>query len=60
MDNFFLLLAYTVGTVFGLYVGSKIGSRLIIERTIDELISKRFIKTKTVNGELELLRYDEE
>ena len=60
MDNTFIFIAYTVGTLFGLYVGSKMNTLKIVERTVDDLINKRYIKTKTVNGEIELLQYDEE
>jgi len=60
MDNTFIFIAYTVGTLFGLYVGSKLNTLKIVEKTVDDLIARRYIKTKTVNGELELLQYDEE
>jgi len=60
MDYTFIFIAYTVGTLFGLYVGSKMNTLKIVERTVDDLINKRYIKTKTVNGEIELLQYDEE
>lgn len=35
-------------------------SSLIIEFTIDRLINDGFIKTKKVDGEIEIMRYDEE
>jgi len=60
MDYTFIFIAYTVGTLFGLYVGSKMNTLKIVEKTVDDLINKRYIKTKTVNGEIELLQYDEE
>ena len=61
MDNTFIFIAYTVGTLFGLYVGAKINTLRIVERTVDDLINKRYIKTKALpNGEVELLQYDEE
>lgn len=61
MDNTFIFIAYTVGTLFGLYVGAKLNTVRIIEKTVDDLIAKRYIKTKPLpNGELELLQYDEE
>ena len=60
MDYTFIFIAYTVGTLFGLYVGSKLNTLKIVEKTVDDLITRRYIKTKTVNGELELLQYDEE
>jgi|TARA_R110000803_G_scaffold126384_4_gene193894 hypothetical protein len=54
-----IFLAYTLGTLFGLYVGSKVATYKIVERTIDDLILKKIIKTKTVDGETEILQYDE-
>jgi len=56
-----LFIAYTLGTLFGLYVGAKISTLRIVERTVDDLINRRYIKTKRLpDGELELLQYDEE
>jgi len=61
MDNTFIFIAYTVGTLFGLYVGAKINTLRIVEKTVDDLINRRYIKTKRLpDGELELLQYDEE
>jgi len=61
MDYTFIFIAYAIGTLFGLYVGRKSGTLQIIERTVDDLINRRYIKTKTnTNGEVELLQYDEE
>lgn len=59
MDYTFIFIAYTVGTLFGLYVGNKVATMKIVEHTIDDLISKRIIKTKMINGEVEILQYDE-
>lgn len=61
MDNTFIFIAYAVGTLFGLYVGFSSNSKRTIEKTIDNLIDKKYIKTKTLpDGEVELLRYDEQ
>ena len=61
MDNTFIFIAYSVGTLFGLYIGAKMNTLRIVERTVDDLINKRYIKTKRMpDGELELLRYDED
>ena len=54
-----IFTAYVLGTLFGLYVGSKSARYKIVEQTIDDLISKRIIKTKMINGEVEILQYDE-
>ena len=61
MDNTFIFIAYAIGTLFGLYVGAKVNTLKIVEKTVDDLIVKRYIKTKALpNGEIELLQYDEE
>jgi len=61
MDTTFILIAYTVGTLFGIYVGANISTLRIVEKTVDDLINRRYIKTKALpNGEVELLQYDEE
>ena len=61
MDTTFILIAYTVGTLFGIYVGANISTLRVVEKTVDDLINRRYIKTKALpNGEVELLQYDEE
>ena len=59
MDTLFIFVAYTIGTLFGIYVGNKVSTMKVVEHTIDDLISKRIIKTKMINGEVEILQYDE-
>ena len=59
MDGAFIFIAYTVGTLFGLYVGNKVATMKIVEHTIDDLIAKKYIRTRMNNGETELLQYDE-
>ena len=61
MDYTFIFIAYTVGTLFGLYVGNKIITTIVVERTVDNLIDNGYIKTKkNADGETELLRYNEQ
>ena len=61
MDYTFIFIAYTVGTLFGLYVGNKIITTIVVERTVDNLIDNGYIKTKkNAAGETELLRYNEQ
>lgn len=56
-----IFIGYTLGTLFGLYVGSQVSTVRIITKTIDDLINKRVIKTRTLpDGEIEILQYDEE
>ena len=61
MDYTFIFVAYTLGTLFGLYVGHRSSILKTIEKTVDNLIDQKYIKTKRLpNGEIEMLRYDEQ
>jgi hypothetical protein len=61
MDYTFIFIAYTVGTLFGLYVGFSSNSKRVVEKTVDNLINQKYIKTRTLpDGEIEILQYDEE
>ena len=52
-----LLLAYVVGTLFGL----KISFDRVIGTTIDSLIDNGYLKTrKRSDGEVEILKYNED
>jgi DNA-binding MarR family transcriptional regulator len=52
-----LFLAYTVGTLFGLWYTKK-GT---IEKTIDSLIANGYLKhRRKADGEIEILKYNEE
>ena len=55
-----LLLCYVVGTAIGYYMGSKKINRELVEKLLDDLIEQGFVKTREVDGEVELLRYWEE
>lgn len=64
MDNLYIwgFLIYAVGTAYGLYVGKRQASKrmsAIIEATIDRLIKDEYVKTKIVNGEVEMLKHYE-
>jgi hypothetical protein len=54
-----MLLAYTIGTVFGLLVGMKMGLKNSVEDTIDTLIEQKYLKTKGIGDDVEILRYTE-
>ncbi len=54
-----MLLAYTIGTVFGLLVGMKMGTKNLVEDTIDTLIEQKYLKTKGTGNDVEILRYTE-
>ena len=52
-----LALAYTVGTLFGLWYRQ----RKTVEQTIDSLINNGYLKhRKDAKGEIEILKYNED
>lgn len=52
-----LALAYTVGTLFGLWYRQ----RKTVEQTIDSLIDNGYLKhRKDAKGEIEILKYNED
>lgn len=55
-----MLLFYVVGSAAGYYIGKSKIDRELIEKLLDDLIDQGFIKTKKVDGEVELLRHWEE
>lgn len=58
--DWYMVLFYTAGTLFGLYVGHKTNTENAIERTIDYLIENRLVRWREdENGEVELLEIDE-
>jgi hypothetical protein len=61
--DWYMLLFYISGTVFGLYVGRKLSDERIdtaIETTIDTLIKNNFVKWKrNEDGDVELIKLDE-
>jgi len=55
-----MVLFYTVGTIFGLWVGRKMKSDEVVENTIDYLIENKLVRWKQdENGEIELLQIDD-
>jgi len=62
--HLWIFIAYVVGTLFGrVSIKSKfqIDTGKIIEATIDRLIADGYVKSrKTENGEVELVRYNED
>ena len=64
MDTTLLyFIAYIVGTATGVYIGKEYGIKRGIEwgtnLTIDHLVTKRYIKTKMVDGQEMLVKHDE-
>ncbi|MBO01803.1 MAG: hypothetical protein CMG35_04090 [Candidatus Marinimicrobia bacterium] len=54
-----LLFAYVSGSVFTGFVFYKSGTRNGIESTIDNLVSQGFLRHKRVNGEIEILKWND-
>ena len=59
--DWYMLLFYVAGTIFGLWVGHKTNTENAIERTIDYLIENKLVRWKEdpETGEIELLEVDE-
>lgn len=62
--HLWLLFAYALGTLFGVRSSRSkhnINTAKVIEATIDRLIADGYVKSrKTENGEIELVRYNED
>lgn len=59
------LLAYVVGTIFGIWVGYNrgftTGITIGVTSSVENLIDNGYLKTKKMfNGEIEIIRYDED
>lgn len=61
--DWYMVMFYLAGTVFGLYIGRKMSDErveLAIENTIDMLINNNFVKWKrNKDGDIELIKLDE-
>ena len=56
-----LLFAYTVGTLFGLFFNFQSATKRATEITIDRLIDNGYLKhRKDAKGEIEILKYNED
>ena len=49
-------LAYIIGTVFGFWIGSRYGIGKGIVITLETLVDGGYVKTCTVDGELDLIK----
>jgi len=49
-------LAYIIGTVFGFWIGSRYGIGKGIVITLETLVDGGYVKTRTVDGELDLIK----
>ena len=54
-----LFLAYTLGSVFTGFIFHKSGTKFGIESTIDSLIDQGFLRHKKINGEVEILKWND-
>jgi len=61
MMEFWFILAYAVGTVFGAFIGFKIGIKFGADATIDELCENGFLKHRKISAKnVEIYKYDED
>tara|TARA_B100001057_G_C22703223_1_gene892660 strand:- start:371 stop:553 length:183 start_codon:yes stop_codon:yes gene_type:complete len=60
MTEFFILLAYIVGTVFGWWIGRSSGMRQGIADTVDNLIEQGFLKWKGSKANPEIKKWNED
>lgn len=58
-DATWLLFAYVVGTLFGLYVGYKYAVHSVAEKVIDSLIEQKVIKTQGHGSNMEIIPWTE-
>ena len=49
-------LAYVLGTGFGFWIGSRYGMGKGVLLTLETLVEGGYVKTRTVNGELDLIK----
>ena len=49
-------LAYILGTGFGFWIGSRYGMGKGVLLTLETLVEGGYVKTRTVNGELDLIK----
>tara|TARA_B100001057_G_scaffold378389_1_gene383765 strand:+ start:466 stop:651 length:186 start_codon:yes stop_codon:yes gene_type:complete len=59
MVEFFILLAYILGTGFGWWVGRSSGAKKAIVETVDQLIEQGYLKYKGHKNNPEILKHDE-
>ena len=59
MENFFIFLAYVIGTGFGYWVGRGSGRLRGIEDAIDNLIEQGYLKYRGTKNNPDLIKHDE-
>lgn len=58
-DHSWLLLAYVVGTLFGLYYGYNHAVNTVTEKIIDSLIDAKMLKTQGHGEDMEIIPWTE-
>ena len=59
--DWYMVMFYIAGTIFGLWVGRKMKTDEAVENTIDYLIENKLVRWKeNENGEIELLEICDE
>ena len=59
VDIFWLIIAYSAGTFFTMFFLRHQMTESTIEKTIDGLIAQGFLRYKKVNGEIEILKWND-
>jgi len=60
IETIFILIAYSLGTVFGIYVGRSAGLKQGIAECIDQLIEQGYLKYKGHKNNPEILKHNED
>ena len=59
--EYWFILAYCVGTAFGVWIGFKSGIKFGADVTISDLCKNGFLKHRKISAkDIEIYRYDEE
>tara|TARA_B110000977_G_C10898267_1_gene424197 strand:- start:421 stop:645 length:225 start_codon:yes stop_codon:yes gene_type:complete len=53
---YWFAIAYIVGTGFGFWIGSRYGIGKGVVITLETLVNGGYVKTRTVDGELDLIK----
>ena len=59
VEGFFILSAYVLGTMFGIWVGDKRGHTRGIEDTIDSLVEKGYLKHRGNKHNPDIIKWNE-
>ena len=59
VNEFWIFLAYGIGTLFGWYMGLKSNLKNVAETVIDSLIENKYLKTKGYGKDMEILKHTE-